>query len=110
MTGQAYTTPAEMAAQLGPFPGFADNRDSMLRVIANHRRAAYDAIVQAMGGIMSITGEEGGAPVRVGASIADLTAALCTLVGILGALHHRERTGEGQLVGGDLSLSQKSRV
>ena len=61
-------------------------------------RPAYDAVIQAMGGIMSITGEEGGPPVRVGASIGDITAALCTLIGILGALHHRERTGEGQLV------------
>ena len=61
-------------------------------------RPAYDAVIQAMGGIMSITGEEGGPPVRVGASIADITAALCTVIGILGALHARERTGEGQLV------------
>ena len=61
-------------------------------------RPAYDAVIQAMGGIMSITGEEGGPPVRVGASIADITAALYTVIGILGALHARERTGEGQLV------------
>ena len=62
------------------------------------QRPAYDAVIQAMGGMMSITGEEGRGPVRVGASIADITAALCTVVGILGALHHRERAGEGQLV------------
>ncbi len=43
MTGEAYTTSAEMAAELGPFPGFEENRDSMLGVIGNHRRAAYDA-------------------------------------------------------------------
>ncbi|MBD3871631.1 MAG: adenosylcobalamin-dependent ribonucleoside-diphosphate reductase, partial [Acidobacteria bacterium] len=43
MTGEAYTTSAEMAAELGPFPGFEENRESMLRVIGNHRRAAYDA-------------------------------------------------------------------
>jgi len=43
MTGEAYATSAEMAAQLGPFEGFEENRDAMLRVIANHRRAAYDA-------------------------------------------------------------------
>ena len=43
MTGIAYATSAEMAQQLGPFPGFADNRDDMLRVIRNHRRAAYNA-------------------------------------------------------------------
>ncbi|NOZ78925.1 MAG: vitamin B12-dependent ribonucleotide reductase [Acidobacteria bacterium] len=43
MTGEAYATSAEMASELGPFPAFADNRDSMLRVIRNHRRAAYNA-------------------------------------------------------------------
>ncbi len=41
MTGVSYATSAEMAARLGPFPGFAPNRDSMLRVIRNHRRAAH---------------------------------------------------------------------
>jgi CoA:oxalate CoA-transferase len=59
---------------------------------------AYDLIIQAMGGMMSITGEEGGTPTKVGASIADLTAALYTVIGILTALHARERTGMGQLV------------
>ena len=43
MTAEAYATSAEMAAQLGPFPRFAANRDSMLRVIRNHRLAAYHA-------------------------------------------------------------------
>jgi ribonucleoside-diphosphate reductase alpha chain len=41
MTGVAYATSAEMAKELGPFPGYAPNRDSMLRVMRNHRRAAY---------------------------------------------------------------------
>ena len=41
MTGESYATSAEMAAQLGPFAGFDDNREAMLRVIANHRRAAW---------------------------------------------------------------------
>jgi ribonucleoside-diphosphate reductase alpha chain len=41
MTGVAYATSAEMAAELGPFPGYAANRESMLRVIRNHRRAAF---------------------------------------------------------------------
>jgi CoA:oxalate CoA-transferase len=61
-------------------------------------RPAYDAVVQGMGGIMSLTGEEGGPPVRVGVSIADIAAALCTVIGILGALHHRDLTGQGQMV------------
>ena len=43
MTGEAYATSAEMAAVLGPFPAFPENREHMLRVIRNHRRAAYDA-------------------------------------------------------------------
>ena len=43
LTGQAYLTSAEMARELGPFPGFYRNRDHMLRVLRNHRRAAYNA-------------------------------------------------------------------
>jgi len=43
LTGTAYGESARMAAALGPFDGFADNRDSMLRVIRNHRHAAHDA-------------------------------------------------------------------
>lgn len=42
MTGESYGTSAEMAAELMPFPGYATNRESMLRVIRNHRRAAYN--------------------------------------------------------------------
>ena len=45
MTGISYATSAEMAKELGPFPGFAKNRDHMLRVMRNHRRAAYGAAV-----------------------------------------------------------------
>ncbi len=43
LTGHSYATSAEMAAAVGPFPKFAENRESMLRVIRNHRRAAYGA-------------------------------------------------------------------
>ncbi|MFN7971830.1 MAG: LAGLIDADG family homing endonuclease [Acidobacteriota bacterium] len=43
MTGESYATSAELAAQLGPFPRWAANRDAMLRVVRNHRRAAYAA-------------------------------------------------------------------
>src|SRR5215216_1579313 len=42
MTGESYAASAELASHLGPFPGFAANREHMLRVIRNHRRAAYD--------------------------------------------------------------------
>lgn len=61
-------------------------------------QGAYDMIIQGMGGIISITGEPGGPPVRVGTSISDITAALFTTIGILSALHHRNRTGNGQFV------------
>ena len=62
------------------------------------KRAAYDAVVQAMGGIMSITGEKGGKPTRVGPSIGDITAGLFTAIGILAALNYRNETGIGQKV------------
>ncbi len=61
-------------------------------------RPAYDGVVQAMGGIMSITGEKGGQPTRVGPSIGDLAAGMYGAIGILTALFHRERTGKGQVV------------
>ncbi len=62
------------------------------------QQGAYDMIIQGMGGIISITGEPEGPPVRVGTSISDITAALFTTIGILSALHHRNQTGQGQLV------------
>ena len=61
-------------------------------------RPAYDMIVQAMGGIMSITGQPGGAPTRVGTSVGDITAGLFGAVGILAAIHKRKETGLGQKV------------
>ncbi len=61
-------------------------------------RPAYDMVVQALGGVMSITGPEGGEPTRVGTSIGDLTAGLFGVIGVLAALHERERTGEGAWV------------
>ena len=62
------------------------------------KQGAYDMIIQGMGGIISITGEPDGPPVRVGTSISDITAALFTTIGILSALHHRNQTGKGQFV------------
>jgi len=58
-------------------------------------RPAYDVIVQAMGGIMSLTGWPGGPPTRVGTSIGDIAAGLFTAVGIGAALHQRAATGVG---------------
>lgn len=58
------------------------------------KRAAYDMVVQAMGGIMSITGHPGQPPVRVGTSIGDITAGLFTAIGVNAALLHRAVSGE----------------
>jgi CoA:oxalate CoA-transferase len=62
------------------------------------QKAAYDMVVQAMGGIMSVTGHPGGPPTRVGTSVGDITAGLFTVIGIMAALHDRDRTGKGQFV------------
>ena len=62
------------------------------------QKPAYDIIVQAMGGIMSITGQEGGEPIRPGASIGDIIAGLFTTIGVTMALYHRAMTGEGQKI------------
>ncbi len=56
-------------------------------------RPAYDLVVQAMGGIMSITGAEGGGPTRVGTSLGDLAAGLFAAVGVVAALRHRDAGG-----------------
>lgn len=61
-------------------------------------KPAYDIIVQAAGGLMSITGAEGGEPTRVGASIGDVVGGLFTCIGILAAVYNRQLTGEGQAV------------
>lgn len=65
-------------------------------------RAALDVIVQAMGGILSITGEPGGGPVRPGVSMGDITAALFTSIAVLAAVVERDRSNEGQRV--DVSM------
>lgn len=62
------------------------------------QKPAYDMVVQARGGVMSITGEAGGPPVRVGASIGDIVAGMYLTQGILAALYDRERTGLGAMV------------
>jgi formyl-CoA transferase len=65
-------------------------------------RGGYDLIAQGMSGIMSVTGDEDGAPAKAGLPVCDLGAGLFGTYGILCALEHRERTGEGQHV--DTSL------
>ena len=65
-------------------------------------RGGYDLIAQGMSGIMSVTGDEDGAPAKAGLPVSDLSAGLFGAYGILCALEARERTGQGQLV--DTSL------
>ncbi|MGR2739987.1 CaiB/BaiF CoA transferase family protein [Billgrantia sp. Q4P2] len=68
--------------------------------------AGYDYLIQAQGGLMSITGaadgEPGAGPQRVGMAVADLTTGMNATIAILGALHHRSQTGEGQYI--DMAL------
>jgi crotonobetainyl-CoA:carnitine CoA-transferase CaiB-like acyl-CoA transferase len=65
-------------------------------------RPGYDFLIQGMGGIMSLTGEPEGQPMKVGVGIADVMTGMYAVAGILAALHHRHATGEGQQI--DISL------
>ncbi|MCY4729936.1 CoA transferase [Natronomonas gomsonensis] len=89
--------------------GFGDPRTSESPYA---ERPAFDLIAQAMGGIMSITGTPESGPVKVGPGIGDIFPAVLSVVGILSAIQHRERTGEGQyvdvsMVDGILSLTER---
>ncbi|HEY8156680.1 MAG TPA: CoA transferase [Myxococcota bacterium] len=66
------------------------------------QRPSYDVIAQAMGGIMSLTGQPGAGPTRVGTSTGDITAGLFAAIGILAALSARERSGRGARI--DVSM------
>jgi crotonobetainyl-CoA:carnitine CoA-transferase CaiB-like acyl-CoA transferase len=65
-------------------------------------RPAYDLTIQALSGSMSMTGEEGRGPMRLGVPMGDLAGSMWAVVGILSALYHRQKTGDGQLV--DIAL------
>ena len=68
-----------------------------------HRdKPGYDLLAQGYGGIMSLTGEPDGRPMKVGVGIADVMCGMYATVGILAALRHRDRTGQGQHI--DLAL------
>lgn len=69
-------------------------------------RPALDIIVQGQSGLMSVTGEEGGPPMKVGVAISDLAAGLYATIAILAALSARDRDGRGQLV--DISMFESS--
>ena len=70
------------------------------------KRPGFDQIAQGMGGLMSITGEPGKGPMRVGIPVADLTAGLFCALGILVALFERVQSGEGQWVQSSLLQAQ----
>src|SRR5882724_4238956 len=65
-------------------------------------RAGYDMLAQGLGGIMSVTGEPDGPPLKVGVGIADIMCGMYATTAILAALHHRDKSGQGQYI--DLSL------
>lgn len=66
------------------------------------KRAGYDLVVQAMGGIMAITGDADGEPAKVGVGVSDIMCGMYGMVAILAALRHRDATGKGQHI--DMSL------
>ncbi|MBB5827328.1 CaiB/BaiF CoA transferase family protein [Micromonospora carbonacea] len=92
--------------------GYADIAETNPRVIycsvtgfgsgAGADRPGYDLLVQAVGGLMSITGIPPGEPVKTGVAVVDVITGLHATIGVLAALRHREATGEGQHV--ELSL------
>ncbi len=61
-------------------------------------RPGYDTAIQAQGGVMSITGPVDGEPYKVGVAIVDVTTGMNAAIAILAALHHRQRTGQGQFI------------
>ncbi|MEM9967267.1 MAG: CaiB/BaiF CoA-transferase family protein [Pseudomonadota bacterium] len=72
----------------------------------NRAQPGYDLMAQGYGGIMSLTGDPEGAPMKVGVGIADVMCGMYATIGILAALRHRDQTGEGQHI--DLSLVDAS--
>ncbi len=76
------------------------------------QRAGYDFMIQGMGGLMSITGQPDGTPgaepMKVGVAYADIFTGLHSVIGVIAALYHRERTGEGQYIDMALLDSQVS--
>ncbi|MCB0112762.1 MAG: CoA transferase [Caldilineaceae bacterium] len=67
-----------------------------------HERPGYDTVIQAQGGVMSITGPAEDEPFKVGVAIVDVTAGMHAVISILAALHHRARSGQGQFI--DIAL------
>ncbi len=95
--GVAATNPAVIYASISGF-GSGGGKDL----------PGYDLMVQAMSGLMSLTGSPDGPPYRAGISVFDVMAGLHTTVGVLAALHHRDATGQGQHVEASLMASAMS--
>ncbi|MEF8841969.1 MAG: CoA transferase [Haloarculaceae archaeon] len=109
--GLSYESLSEINPGLvyGSIRGFGDPRSGESPYAD---RPAFDIIAQAMGGVMSITGTEESGPVKVGPGVGDIFPASLSIIGVLSALHHRERTGEGQfvdvgMVDGVLALTER---
>ncbi|MFC9742447.1 CaiB/BaiF CoA transferase family protein [Streptomyces noursei] len=86
------------AATLAANPGLVHCTISGFGSGAGAALPGYDFVVQAVGGLMSITGEPGGAPLKAGVALVDVLTAKDAATGILAALRHRDRTGAGQTV------------
>jgi crotonobetainyl-CoA:carnitine CoA-transferase CaiB-like acyl-CoA transferase len=72
------------------------------------KRPGFDQVIQGYGGIMGLTGEKGGGPIKVGIAVTDIATGMFAATGILTALFHRERTGQGQHVDASMLDGQVS--
>lgn len=84
----------EQARQINPDIVYA----SITGFGGNNTLPGYDLLVQAVGGLMSITGPDAGTPTKVGVAVVDVITGMHAALGILAALRHRDRTGDGQRV------------
>lgn len=95
-----------VASRLGLGPELRDEKPSLIHAAISGfgqsgpsaHLPAYDLVAQAMSGLMAVTGEEGGGPLKVGESYGDLMAGLYASWAILAALYHRSATGEGSTI------------
>lgn len=83
----------------GALRGFGDHRTGASPYVA---WPAFDVVAQAMGGIMAVTGPDAATPTKVGPGVGDIVPGMMLAFGVLAAIHHARRTGEGQFV--DISM------
>jgi crotonobetainyl-CoA:carnitine CoA-transferase CaiB-like acyl-CoA transferase len=72
------------------------------------QRPGFDQVLQGMGGLMGLTGEPGGAPMKVGVAVTDIATGMFAAIGILSAIYHKQKTGEGQWVDASMLDGQVS--